>query len=86
MHYACDRKRWQPERFRVIVFVSRRKAFGELSSDVVDAISKLDVQVAELRFEAIFNRATTLVVLIFLIERLPSLLLKASCAGHGSVA
>jgi hypothetical protein len=36
---------------------------------LISAIAKLEVEVAELRFEAHFNRATTLVVLVFLIER-----------------
>jgi hypothetical protein len=44
--------------------------FDDLSSDVQDMITKLEVEVDELRFEANFNRATTLVVFLFLAERI----------------
>jgi len=47
-----------------------RQDLDELSENVHDRIAKLEVEMHELRFEANFNRATTLIVFLFVVERL----------------
>ncbi len=44
--------------------------FDDLSNDMQNIITKLEVEMHELRFEAQFYRATTLIVFLFVAERI----------------
>jgi len=44
--------------------------FDDLSSDVQDMITKLEVEVHQMKFEANFYRAATLFVFVLLTERI----------------